>query len=182
MSAAAGHQQFFREGYNYPEQSAGLALDWSPGDWLIDRAASGAAEVRIREAVLADAQLTLTLRVADLYGQILQNRLQQQQFRERLALLERHIQINRALWEAGVRPQLDLLQTRSARAALLQDSLQVAMQARVLQQALNRLLNRSADEPLALHPFPEQSASFDSLPPDPAQFYPLLAATPCCTA
>lgn len=178
LSAAAGHSQFFREHYNYPEQSAGLSLDWSPGDWFLERAASGAAEVQVQEAILADDQLALTLRLVGLYGQILQNRLLQQQYRERLDLLKHHIQINRALWEAGVRSRLDLLQTQAARARLRQDASAVAAQARVVKQELNRLLNRNAGEPLALRPFPEAPSPIDSLPPAPARFYPLLAGTP----
>ena len=178
LSAAAGHQQFFREGYNYREQSAGVSLDWPLGDWLFDSAAPRAAEMRARQAALDDQRLMLTLRVAGLYGQILQTGLQQQQLRERQSLLNNHLQINRALWEAGVRSRLDLLQTQSAQALLRQEASRIAEQERVLQEALNRLLKRDADAPLALQPFPELPSGIDSLPPAPAQLYPLLSNTP----
>ena len=163
ISAAGAHNQFFYNRYNYREQSAGIVSDWFLGNWLLKSAAAEQAGITAGEADYENRRLMLTERVAGLYIGLLQQEYRQEHLQNRLDLLDNHLKITRALWEAGTRPQLDLLQTEIARSQAQEELLTVQAEYRSRRRELGGLLNLPSAQNITLLPFPESQIYLDSL-------------------
>lgn len=163
LSAAAHHSQFFYNQYNYREQALGLVADWSPGKWLMHSASAEQNEIAAKTADYQQSEVDVVRRVSSLYAEILLTDIRENLVQNRLALLDQHLNVARALWQAGIRTQLDVLQTKSARIAVKQEMVDIQSQSENLKNELRLLLNRGNDLPLMLKPFPAGRAEIDSL-------------------
>ena len=112
LSAELGHKQLFFPPYNYRQQFGAAKLDWWPGDWLQKTALSATKQVEVQQADKQQVRLDLVRRVSTLYLGILRGRQMLTLFEKRLKILETHRQVAEALWQGGIRTELDVLQTR----------------------------------------------------------------------
>ncbi len=163
FSAAAHHSQFFYNQYNYREQALGLIADWSPGKWLTHSASVEQKKIAAKTADYQQSEVDVIRRVAALYAKILLTDIRESLVQNRLELLDQHLNVARALWQAGVRTQLDVLQTKSARITARRDMVDIQSQSENLKNELRLLINRENELALALKPFPAGRAEIDSL-------------------
>jgi len=154
--AEGSHQQFFYQPYNYPNSSAFVMLDWSIGDWLANSAAADQNEINSRQAEQEQARLAVIQRIAALYLGIVQQQFNRRQLQYHLDLLEQHINTARALWQAGARPQLDVLQSQAQHYRLQEEAANIDTQTENLRQELADLLNLKNASPLQLPDFSEE--------------------------
>lgn len=154
--AEGAHQQFFYAPYNYRDLSGFVVLDWSIGDWLNNSAAADQNEINSRQAQQEQARLAVIQRVAALYLGIVQQQFNRQQLQYHLDLLDRHINTARALWQAGARPQLDVLQSQAQRYRLQEEAISINTQTENLRQELTDLLGLPDAHALQLPDFSEE--------------------------
>ncbi len=163
FSAAAHHSQFFYNHYNYREQAVGLVADWSPGRWLLHSAGAERNEISAKTADYQQSEVDVIRRVASLYAEILLTSLRENVVQNRLTLLDQHLNVANALWQGGIRTQLDVLQTKSARIAIKQEMVAIQSQSQNLKNELRLLINRENSQPLILKSFPQNIIEIDSL-------------------
>ncbi|RMG66125.1 MAG: TolC family protein [Calditrichaeota bacterium] len=150
VSLQGHHFQFFYNQYNYKEQGAELVLDWLPGNWFMRLDQVQQRAVSAQQKSVQAARLEVAGRTIGLYMALQTAWLELNQLQVRQEMLRQHLEINRGLWQAGVRTELDVIQTRQA--------LQQVVEALILQQgrvsALTRQLalqlGRAPDQPLPL--------------------------------
>lgn len=163
VSAGFAHNQLFYRHYDYHQQAGQAALDWSAGDWLLKTADIQQKNLLAQQANREQAYLEVTYRVARLYVSILQKQINRALLQNRLNLLNEHLQVSQALWQAGARTQFDVLQTQTALNQLQEEMLVLGVEADNLQQELAPLLNLPDYRALQLREFPEQIMNGDSL-------------------
>lgn len=174
ISAGLAHNQLFYQQYNYRQQAGQALLDWSAGDWLLKTADIQQKNLLAQQANREQTYLEITNRVALLYVAILQKQVNRAVLQNRLNLLNEHLQISQALWQAGTRTQLDVLQTQSASHQLQEEMLAVELEADNLRQELAKRLNLPDYRALRLQEFPERFFEMDSLSSPAWQQNPLL--------
>ncbi|RMD97356.1 MAG: hypothetical protein D6814_09630, partial [Calditrichaeota bacterium] len=107
--ADGSHNQLFFSHYNYRQQVAQLALDWRLGDGLLKTADVQKQHLRAVEAQKEQVSLQLMREISFLYINILQKQLNDSLLQNRLQVLNQHLQVAQALWQAGTRTQFDVL-------------------------------------------------------------------------
>ena len=144
------HFQFFYQPYNYKEQGLELVLDWRPGNWFLNVGEADQRRVFARQKEAQTSRLQVASRTIDLYMALQTARLELKQLERKHWFLQQHLEMNRALWQSGVRTELDVIQTRQA-LEQVSEAL-IVQQGRVL--ALTRQLalqlGRPAEKPLPL--------------------------------
>jgi outer membrane protein TolC len=163
LSADAAHDQLFYRQYGFRQQQAELRLDWGTGDRLLGVAEPQHQQVLAREADRRQTELGVTRRVARLYVSILQKQVSRELLQRREDLLDGHLQISRAMWQAGTRTQFDVLQTRSAVSGLREQVLRSDIEADSLRQELSRLIDLPDYHALEVRELQSQAASIDSI-------------------
>jgi len=140
ISGEASRQQLFYDQYNYRQLTAGIIFDWATGKWLTNSAIAERLEISVQSSDREQIRLDVIRRVSLLYFEILQNKIELQLLKSNIELLLQHEQITQALWQAGIRTQLDLLQTRSAIQQRHQDQLSLLARQENLRRELEQLL------------------------------------------
>jgi len=166
FSAELTHYQLFFPPYNYRQQFGSAALDWSPGDWLERTALAAARQVEVQQAEKQQVALDLVRRVSALYLGILRDQQELTLLARRLRILAEHRQVAEALWQAGVRTELDVLQIRTAINSLLEQRKVRQAETQNLQSALRYLLNLPSTSTLQLQDIPSRAIEVQ---PDTAQ-------------
>lgn len=162
--AELSHDQLYYSGYNFRQQFATAVLDWSPGDWIAATARAEAKQVEAVQAGRQQSQIELVLRVARLYIGILRNQQVLSLLSERIRILNEHVQVNQALWQAGVRTRFDVLQTQTAINLLQEKKIGVQADMHNLQAALARLMEMQVASMPRLQDFPENVIDIESIP------------------
>ncbi len=108
-----GRNQFFLAPYHFRQQWILFTTDWSLGDWLLKTSEAAQNQAWAEKAREAQIRIDVDRRTTLLYVGILQKKVHITLLREKLDLLEAHLKISKALWQAGIRTQLDVLQTES---------------------------------------------------------------------
>ncbi|KAA0231022.1 TolC family protein [candidate division KSB1 bacterium] len=176
VAAGLAHNQLFYQQYNYRQQVGQALLDWSAGDWLLKTADIQKKNLLAQQANREQTYLEITHRVAQLYVSILQKQVNREVLQNRFNLLNEHLQISQALWQAGTRTQLDILQTQSAINQLQEEMLAAELEADNLRQELAKRLNLPDYRSFRLREFPERFFQMDSLSNLALQQNPLLTS------
>lgn len=103
----------FLQPYRFRQQTALIQSDWALGDLLLGTSRAAERTVRAARAEKEQTRLEVIRRAVSLYLGILQKQADIDVSRQRLRLLQSHHEITSALWEAGTRTQLDVLQTEA---------------------------------------------------------------------
>ena len=163
LVAHAMHRELFYNAFNYREESAGLAAEWSPGNWLRKSAAADEAEIAVAGAAAEERRLVLTRKTLDLYVGILQQNYRLKRLQNNLAVLGKHGEVARALWEAGVRTELDVLQTEIRLSQVQEEVLTTQSQLDILKRELAMLQGRNPETDFSLRAFTTNVDDLDSL-------------------
>ncbi len=179
ISADLSREDYFLQPYNYRQQWALLHADWALGNFLLKTAKSAEQDALMIKAQKEQTRLVVIRRAALLYLSILQKQIQVELLQQRLNLLQTHHQVAKALWQAGARSQLDVLQTESEMAQLVEQSAGLEMEQETLWQELSRIIGWQQAEQPKLQPL---DAAVISIQPVPKlsgavlQAHPLLQA------
>ena len=179
LSGELTHNELKYQPYRFPQQFQLLNAEWALGNWLYGAAQSEALRTKAQKLLLEQRRLEAARRAGALYLAILKKEARLAIFKERKGLLERHLQIATALWQAGTTTQLDVLQTQSALKGIEEDLTRVRAEREGLRLELKRILGWPANGQLELK---GPSANSDSLPKTP--FFPedSLTANPLLRA
>ena len=164
ISGDLGGEGRFLGGYNFGQEWAMVQADWSLGDFFkkTDRAAR--QDVITQKYRTAQTQMEALGNAAVLYIGILQTRKAVQLLGVRLRLLHQHELLANSMWRAGLRTQLDVLQTRSQISVLREDSVKLQMNLTNLRNTLAARLGWKSGEGLQVVPIRAQAVAKLTLP------------------
>ena len=134
------HNQLYYGQYDFKQQSALMLVDWSLGDWIRHTADSPQNTLLAKKADMEDTRLRVSSQVAMLYINVLQKQTEQSRLQERLELLQEHYKVTQALWQAGIRTQLDVLQTEAEIQDTQSNQVLVQMDYDLYRRELGRLM------------------------------------------
>jgi outer membrane protein TolC len=164
----AGEGHFLR-GYNFGQEWALVQADWSLGDFLKSTSLAARQDVVTQQLRVHQKQLEAMGNAAILFVGILQTQKAMQWLRVRLQLMQKHKQLALNMWRAGLRSQLDVLQTQTLLSKLQEDSIKMQMQRATLIQSLALRLGWPSGDSLHVVPIQTQTLTTILLPaPDKA--------------
>jgi len=146
----AGEQRLLNL-YSFNQTVALVHADWSLGDFLLKTAEAAKQDVLMTKAEKEQSRLQTVRRAALLYLSILQKQTQADLLKNRHDLLQTHHAVAQALWQAGTRTQLDVLQTESETSQLEEQMARLDIERQNLLQELGRLMDVQKTESLLLH-------------------------------
>lgn len=148
LSGGWSLEQHYLAPYNFHQQGALVQAKWSLGDFWLKTARAAYQDALMVAAEKEQSRLEVTRRVALIYIGILQKQSQHQLLQKRLNLLQAHHDVAQALWQAGTRPQLDVLQTESEMLELREKMMLLDIEQDNLWQELARLIDwRESSKP-----------------------------------
>jgi len=103
----------YLDSYNFVQKSSLINIDWPLGDFLLQTSKAELQHLFITKAQKKELMMSIIKRTAVLYVVILQKQARLDLMRKRLRLLRNHYNVAQALWKAGTKTQLDVLQTQS---------------------------------------------------------------------
>jgi len=142
----------FLEPYYFNQMWAAVHADWSLGDLIRKTGRSSLQEIETRRLEREQHLLNVIGRSTSLYMSILQVDKQVEILGAKVVFLEHHYQVSEGMWKAGLRSQLDMLQTESEIAGLREDSARLAMIRNDLGIELVHLMGWDSAEDLHLAP------------------------------
>ena len=145
----AGEQRLFDQ-YSFNQVVALVHADWSLGDFLLKTARAAQQDVLMAKAEKEQIRLQTSRRAALLYMSSLQKQTQADLLKNRLDLLQAHHNVAQALWQAGTRTQLDVLQTESEMSQIQEQMARLDIERQNLLQELGRLMDVQKTESLQL--------------------------------
>ncbi len=155
----------FLGGYNFGQEWALVQADWSLGDFFRKTDLAARQDVITQKFRTKQMQMEAMGNAAVLYIGILQTRKALQLLGVRLQLLRRHELLAKSMWRAGLRTQLDVLQTQSQISVLQEDSVNLKMNETNLRNTLAARLGWKTGDSLRVLPIDAQAVAKSDLPP-----------------
>jgi outer membrane protein TolC len=151
ISAELAMDNRFLQPYYFNQMWATVHADWSLGDLIKKTGRSSLQEVETRKLEREQHRLEVIGRSTSLYMSILQVIKQIEILGVKVNFLNRHYQVSMGMWTAGLRSELDMLQTESEIARLKEDSSRLTMVLNDLHIELAHLIgwNQAVDLHLA---------------------------------
>ena len=154
----------FLQPYYFNQMWASVHADWSLGDVIKKTGRSSLQDLETRKLEKEQHRLGVIGRSTSLYMSILQVNKQIEILGVRVIFLKHHHQVSQGMWMAGLRSELDMLQTESEIARLKEDSAQLAMVQNNLSIELLHLLGRDRGDGLNLASLRLDSLAAESVP------------------
>lgn len=141
FSSELAREQRYLQPYNFRSQWALLRGEWSFGDFLLKSDRVAQQDVLAASELKEQTRLDVTMRIASLYLGVLQTEAGTDLLQQHLQLLQAHLDVTRALWQAGTRTELDVLQTESERSQLQEQLTLLKIGQENFLRALEQLIN-----------------------------------------
>jgi outer membrane protein TolC len=154
----------FLQPYYFNQMWASVHADWSLGDMIRKTGRSSLQDLETRKLEKEQHRLGVIGRSTSLYMSILQVKKQIEILGVRVIFLKHHYQVSRGKWMAGLRSELDMLQTESEITRLKEDSAQLAIVRNNLSIELLHLLGRDTVDSLHLASLRLDSLAAESVP------------------
>ncbi len=154
----------FLQPYYFNQMWASVHADWSLGDLIRETGRSTQQDIETRRLEKEQHHLNVIGRSTSLYMSILQVSKQIEILGVNVMFLEHHYQVSQGMWKAGLRSQLDMLQTESEIIKFREDSAQLAMVRTNLSIELVHLLGWDSAEGLQLVSLRMDSLVAESVP------------------
>ncbi len=142
----------FLQPYFFSQVWASVHADWSLGDLIQKTGRSSSQEVITRQLEKEQNRLNVIGRSTSLYVSIFQVKKQIEILEMRMGFLQKHYHLTNGMWKAGVRTQLDVLQTESEMVKLQEDTARLAIVRKNLRNELAGLLGWQNTDSLILAP------------------------------
>ncbi len=142
----------FLQPYYFNQVWASVHADWSLGDLVRKTGRSSVQDIETRRLEKEQHRLNVIGRSTSLYMSILQVSKQMEILGKRLILLNHHYQVSGGMWKAGLRSQLDVLQTESEIVRLQEDTARLAIVRTHLSIELAHLLGWEHTDSLQVAP------------------------------
>ena len=152
FSGELSREQRYLQPFRFRQQWALVHGDWALGDFLLKTARAADQDMLMAKAEKEQIRLQVVRRAALLYVNYLQKQASIDLLQRRVNLLKVHHDVARALWQAGTRTQLDVLQTESQLSQLAEQMAVLDMQQQNLLQELMRLTGWQQADSLRLQP------------------------------
>ncbi len=147
ISGVLSTEQRLLDPYSFNQTLALARADWALGDLIVKKAQSASFERDAVQSEKEQQELDVVRRTSLLYLGTLYQQKQIEVLQNRLELLRSHRQVAYALWQAGSRTQLDLLQTDSQLSKLQEELASLKANKETLLLELARLLGMQDAEP-----------------------------------
>jgi outer membrane protein TolC len=141
-----------------------VQADWSLGDFFKKTSLAARQDVMTQRYRMQQQQLEAMGNAAVLYIGILQTRKALQLIGIRLKLMQKHEMLAQSMWKAGLRTQLDVLQTRTQLSKLQEDSVKLTMNNENLRNTLALRLGWKSGDSLHVLPLHTKSIATIALP------------------
>ena len=142
----------FLGGYNFGQEWASVQADWSLGDFFKKTSLAAKQDVVTQQFQTQQKQLEAMGNAAVLYVAMLQTQKALQLLGIRMKLMQKHYLLAQSMWKAGLRTQLDMLQTRTQLSKLQEDSVKLLMGEVNLRNALALRLGWKSGDSLQIVP------------------------------
>jgi outer membrane protein TolC len=152
----------FLQPYYFNQMWASVHADWFPGEMIRKTGRSSLQDLETRKLEKEQHRLSVIGRSAFLYMSILQVSKQIELLGVKVIFLSHHYQVSRGMWAAGLRSELDMMQTDIEVARLKEDSARLAIVRNDLSIELVHLLGGDGADGLHL-----ASLQLDSLTAGP---------------
>jgi outer membrane protein TolC len=154
----------FLQPYYFNQMWASVHADWSLGDMIRKTGRSSLQDLETRKLEKEQHRLDVIGRSTSLYMSILQVDKQIEILGVKVIFLEHHYQVSRGMWTAGLRSELDMLQTESEIARIREDSARLALVRNDLSIELVHLFGWETTDGLYLASLPLDSLAAGSVP------------------
>jgi len=156
VSGELAREDRFLQPYNFNQQWALVHSEWSPGDFF--KRTDRVAQQDMLTVQLENEKIRLDGigRISSLYMCILQKQNELKLLNNQLSLLLAHLNIVQSLWKAGLRSQVDILQTESEISVLRENITRTEMDHENLREELARLIGLPGDKRFQLAKIPTQ--------------------------
>jgi outer membrane protein TolC len=142
----------FLKPYTYNQTWASVYADWSLGDFIKKTDRSAIQDIETQKILKEQSVLDLSGRIASLYMSILQIQKQAEIIDVRLKFLQKHLDVSEGLWHAGIRTQLDILQTETEIIAEQEIISNLSSEKTILENELIPLLGMNTSDSFQLKP------------------------------
>jgi len=140
VSGELASESRFLKPYNFSQVWASVHADWSLGDYLLKTGRAARQQVETVRLLNKQNRLDVIGKVSSLYMALLLNLKQKEILNTRLNFIQQHYNLAVSLWKAGLRTQIDVLQSKAEIIKIQQDTVQLAMARDNLVQELARML------------------------------------------
>ena len=140
----------FLKPYYFNQMWASVHADWSLGDLIRKTGRSSLQDIETRRFEKEQHRLNVVGRSTSLYMSILQVGKQIEILGVSLKFLKHHFQVSEGMWKAGLRSQLDVLQTESEIIKLQEDAARLTIVRKNLSVELAHLLGWDSADSLQL--------------------------------
>lgn len=164
VSAELAMDNRFLQPYYFNQMWATVHADWSLGDLIKKTGRSSLQDVETRKLEREQHRLEIIGRSTSLYMSILQVIKQIEILEMKVTFLEHHYQVSEGMWKAGLRSQLDMLQTETEIARLKEDSARLSIVLSELHIELAQLLGWNKADDLHLAALRLDSLAAGSVP------------------
>lgn len=149
VSGELASESRFLKPYDFSQVWASVHADWSLGDYLLKTDRAARQQVETIRLLKQQNRLDVIGKVSSLYMALLLNQKQKEILNTRLNFMQKHYDLAVSLWKAGLRTQMDVLQSKAEIIKIQQDTVRLAMTRDNLVQELARMLGQ--DRPGSLH-------------------------------
>lgn len=154
----------FLRPYYFNQMWATVHADWSLGDFIKKTDRSSIQDIETRKLEKEQHSLNVIGHSVALYISILQVSKQIEILGAKVNFLEHHYGVSRGMWMAGLRSELDMMQTNSEIARMREDSARLAMTRNDLSVELVQVLGGDSAEGLHLASLQLNSFSNEPIP------------------
>ena len=154
----------FLQPYYFNQMWAAVHADWSLGDLIRKTGRSTFQDIETQRLEKEQHRLNVIGRSTSLYMSILQVNKQIEILGVNVNFLKHHYEVSQGMWKAGLKSQLDMLQTESEIVSLREDSARLAMVQNDLSIELVHLLGWDSAEGLHLESLGLDSLAAGSVP------------------
>ena len=165
ISGELGGEGRFLGGYNFGQEWVTVQADWALGDFFKKTSLAARQDVLTQRYRTQQQQLEAMGNAAVLYIGILQTQKALQLLGIRIKLMQRHALLAHSMWKAGLRTQLDVLQTQTQLSKLQEDSVKLTMNNENLRNTLALRLGWKSGDSLHVLSLNTKSITKTVLPP-----------------
>ncbi len=153
ISAGVATENRFLKPYNFGQVWAYVNADWSFGDFLLEKGAAARQNIETERLLREQIRLNTIGKTSAIFMSLLLLDKQKEIYDTRLGFLKKHYLLTQSMWKAGIKTQMDVLQTGSEIVKLQQDTVNLAATREALKTELARIMGFENGTDFSLTPF-----------------------------